>query len=211
MEAAIMHHLNTRAVLLLCSLGGSLIAGAASVPDESVGLFEQSPVSVSSFAGSAVLIDFGRVAFGNVQLTPPEGATGTVTVHFGERLKDGRVDRQPPGTVRYNVAKARLRGGRPLVVAPPADARNTEQIGEKHPPAVLTPPDAAMNRKHLALLAEYAPPDGGIREHDHAGGHGQPGCRRLVGPGNQRGDEGDRECYRVQSMPRDPDHIRTGQ
>jgi len=140
MEAAIMHHLNTRAVLLLCSLGGSLIAGAASVPDESVGLFEQSPVSVSSFAGSAVLIDFGRVAFGNVQLTPPEGATGTVTVHFGERLKDGRVDRQPPGTVRYNVAKARLRGGRPLVVAPPADARNTEQISEKHPPAVLTPP-----------------------------------------------------------------------
>jgi hypothetical protein len=40
MEAATMHHLNTRIVLLLCSLGVSLIAGAASVADESVGLTE---------------------------------------------------------------------------------------------------------------------------------------------------------------------------
>jgi alpha-L-rhamnosidase len=135
-----MHHLNRRIVLLFCSLGVSLSADATSVADELVGLFEQCPVSVSSVGGNAILIDFGRVAFGNVQLTPPEGATETITVHFGEKLKDRRVDRQPPGTVCYNVAEATLQGGRPFVVAPPADGRNTEQSSAKHPPAVLTPP-----------------------------------------------------------------------
>ncbi len=51
-----------------------------------------------------------RVAFGNVQLIPPENAMETITIHFGEKLKDGRVDRQPQGTVRYNLAKVTLQG-----------------------------------------------------------------------------------------------------
>ena len=135
-----MQYFSTRIVPLLCSLGVSLVVGTGSMADESVGLVEQSPSVISSVERDVILVDFGRVAFGNIQLTPPEGATKTVTVHFGEKLKNGRVDRQPPGTVRYNVAKIALRGGRPLVVAPPADARNTEQVSEKHPPAVLTPP-----------------------------------------------------------------------
>ncbi len=135
-----MDHLNTRFALLLCSLALSRVVGAASVADEPVGLFEQSPSGISFVDGDVILIDFGRVAFGNVRLTPPEDATKTITVHFGEKLKDGRIDRQPPGSVRYNMAQATLQGGRPFVVAPPADTRNTEQVSAKHPPAILTPP-----------------------------------------------------------------------
>jgi len=102
-------------------------------------LVEQPPASVSAVNPDVILVDFGRAAFGNVQLTPPKEAPKTITVHFGEKLADGRIDRKPPGTVRYNVATIELKGSKPVIVAPPADARNTEQVSERHPPAVLTP------------------------------------------------------------------------
>jgi hypothetical protein len=104
-----------------------------------VTLVNQQPTSISKPVPEIVQIDFGRVAFGNLQLTPPPGASGTITVHFGEKLKDGRIDTRPPGTVRYNVATVELDGNRPLLAAPPADARNTEQDSTRHPPAILTP------------------------------------------------------------------------
>ena len=108
-----------------------------------VGLVEQGPVSVTEVAGKRVLVDFGAVAFGNLKLEVPAGtASGEITAHFGEKLKEGRVDRRPPGTVRYAVAKAAIDGGGgSILVAPAADARNTEQVSDGHPPAVLTPQD----------------------------------------------------------------------
>ena len=54
-------------------------------------------------------------------------------VHFGEAAKSGRVDGKPPGSVRYAAVEIEI-DGNPIVVAPPADARNTLQ-----PAAVLTP------------------------------------------------------------------------
>jgi len=99
-------------------------------------LVTQSPQTVTEVAPGVFLVDFGRVAFGNLRLLPPAGATSAVTVHFGEALKAGRIDRQPGGTIRYARATATLAGAAPLVVAPPADARNT-----KPPSAILTPAD----------------------------------------------------------------------
>ncbi|HTZ21308.1 MAG TPA: family 78 glycoside hydrolase catalytic domain [Opitutaceae bacterium] len=99
-------------------------------------LVTQSPQAVTEVAPGVFLADFGRVAFGNLRLLPPAGATGAVTVHFGEALKAGRIDRQPGGTIRYARATTTLAGPAPLVVAPAADARNTKQ-----PAAVLTPAD----------------------------------------------------------------------
>ena len=96
-------------------------------------LFEQAPLTIREVAPGVVLVDFGRVAFGNVLLRTPAVA-GSVTVHFGEKLDGGRIDRKPPGTVRYGRAEVDLAEGGTLVVAPPADRRNTE-----HPAAVLTP------------------------------------------------------------------------
>jgi hypothetical protein len=83
-----------------------------------------------------VLVDFGRVAFGNLRLFPPSGATGAIAVHFGESLAGGRVNRTPPGSVRYSVTRVSLEGAPSIVAAPPPDARNTRQ-----PAAVLTPPE----------------------------------------------------------------------
>jgi hypothetical protein len=109
----------------------ALVTAAWAAP---VKLVDQAPVAVREVAPGVVQVDFGRVAFGNVRLAPPAGVRGRVTVHFGEALAGGRVDRRPPGTVRYGRTEVELAGGRPLVVAPPADRRNTE-----HPSAVRTP------------------------------------------------------------------------
>jgi hypothetical protein len=118
-----------------------LLPNAIASGEQLVELTHQSPVEITPLPEGVALVDFGRVAFGNLQLTPPAEATGTITVHFGEKLDNGRIDRDPPGTVRYNRTKIELRGEQPVIAAPPADPRNTEQDSTRHPPAILTPPE----------------------------------------------------------------------
>lgn len=97
-------------------------------------LVEQAPVSITTVAPGVLLVDFGRVAFGNLRLLPPANASAALTVHFGEALTAGRIDRKPPGTVRYATASVALAAApSALVVASAADKRNTTA------PAVLTP------------------------------------------------------------------------
>jgi alpha-L-rhamnosidase len=98
-------------------------------------LIEQAPVQISKIAPRTFLVDFGRVAFGNLSLRTVNAhlaKTDTITVRFGEALKDGRVDTHPPGSVRYSEVTVTPKGNESLIVAPPADARNTKA------PAVLT-------------------------------------------------------------------------
>ncbi len=125
-----------------------LVAAARSLVAAPTHLVNEPPVSIREVAPGVMLVDFGRVAFGNLELTPPADTAGTVTVHFGEAMARGRIDRQPPGTVRYGTATATWPGAATRVVAPPADARNTRQLtgteqpdwnGFITPPAVLTP------------------------------------------------------------------------
>jgi alpha-L-rhamnosidase len=100
----------------------------------SIHLVEQPPVKISKMAPDLFLVDFGRVAFGSLLLMPANGPASTpITVRFGEALKDGRVDRHPLGSVRYAEVKVTLKGAGTVIVAPPADARNTQA------PAVLSP------------------------------------------------------------------------
>ena len=92
----------------------------------SIHLVEQAPVAISKIAPGVFLVDFGRVAFGNLSLGPLNLATSqAVTVRFGEALKDGRVDTHPPGSVRYSEVKVVLDRAATLIVAPPVNARNT--------------------------------------------------------------------------------------
>ncbi len=102
-------------------------------------LVDEALVSITELEDGTYLVDFGRVAFGNVRLTP--AADCTVKVHFGEDFKDGRVNRKPPGTVRYKAARAELAGGQATVVAPEKDGRNTRIDHTWNPPAILTPPE----------------------------------------------------------------------
>lgn len=105
-------------------------------------LSEQEPVAIERITDKVTLIDFGKVAFGNIVMPVPEEGRGTARVHFGESLKAGRIDREPPGTVRYGVTQIRLGQQRGNWIVPaPVDARNVEQSGliYANPPAVLTP------------------------------------------------------------------------
>ncbi|MGN6553419.1 MAG: family 78 glycoside hydrolase catalytic domain [Verrucomicrobiota bacterium] len=102
-------------------------------------LVEQSPVSITNVAPGVILVDFGRVAFGNLKLLPPASAAGKIKVHFGEALVNGRINSKPPGTVRYSAVDVELTGAAALTAAPRADKRNSEPGTDKHPPAILTP------------------------------------------------------------------------
>ncbi len=130
------------------ALAVALCALAALVRGAPVHLVDEAPLTIKAVAPGTILVDFGRVSFGNLRVIPPAGATGTVTVHFGEAMTGGRINRKPPGTVRYATTTVTLAGAQPVVAAPVADKRNTRQIqpGEKPdqfghvtPPAVLTP------------------------------------------------------------------------
>ena len=115
-------------------------------------LVDEAVQQISEVAPGVYLVDFGRVAFANVRLIPPIGAKGAVTVHFGESLDAGRIDRTPPGTVRYGMTTVDLGSSSSIVAAPPADVRNTwdpnttdfrheamRMLASPPPPAILTP------------------------------------------------------------------------
>lgn len=112
----------------------TFLAGTGQADAAPVHLIEQLPWAVTRVAAGVVLLDFGRVAFGNLRLKRRPAATGNVIVHFGEALAQGRVQRNPPGSVRYACAQVPGTNTAPLVVAPPPDARHTG-----HPAAVRTP------------------------------------------------------------------------
>ena len=116
-------------------LAALLLVAALAAPAAPVHLVEQSPVQITTLASGAKLVDFGRVAFGNLRLIPPTDATNLISVHFGEALANGAVNCHPPGSVRYARQQALL-NGKSVIIAPNRDQRNTAQ-----PAAVLTPPD----------------------------------------------------------------------
>ena len=95
-------------------------------------LVEQRPVNICRTPSGSILVDFGKVAFGNLWLKWPPGFNEKVVVHFGEAMLNGSVHRAPPGAVRY--ARVEAEASRGSIVAPPPDAKNTRPV------AVATPP-----------------------------------------------------------------------
>lgn len=106
-----------------------------------VKLIDQEPVAISTLDDGVTLIDFGRVAFGNLIFHPPADDKGKITILFGEAFSAGRINRQPPGSVRYAKTVIDLAAGKAVLAAPAANKRNTEQNSAHHPPAILTPSD----------------------------------------------------------------------
>ena len=93
----------------MVSVAGVLWCNAGTSSGQTVAsthLVDQAPVSITRSSPDTFLVDFGRVAFGNVSLSPMPGTTPTtVTVRYGEALNAGRVDTHPPGSVRYTAVK----------------------------------------------------------------------------------------------------------
>lgn len=106
-----------------------------------VELVDEKPVKISKTEGG-YLVDFGKVSFGNLRLTKPAGKKNQeITIHFGEDFDGEKINRKPPGSVRYARAELLLKGKKPLIGEPSPDRRNTQQNRKNTPPAILTPYD----------------------------------------------------------------------
>jgi alpha-L-rhamnosidase len=92
----------------------------------------------------SLFVDFGRAAFGTLLVPSSEVLNrSSIVVHLGEKLTaDGRIDRAPPGSVRYRRIEQKLKSCQnPGRITIPPDERNTgssaikmpDHIGEVYP------------------------------------------------------------------------------
>ncbi len=98
----------------------------------------QRPLSVSTLPGGILQADFGRVAFGQleIRLTSRTGRD-TVILHLGERAIDGRIWRTPTTTVRYRKQVLPLqKGTHTYAFDIEPDRRNTGRDAIKMPAAI---------------------------------------------------------------------------
>ncbi len=80
--------------------------------------------------------DFGKAAFGTLELNYKTEKTETLTIRLGEKLLDGKIDRNPGGTIRFSEVKLLVEPGKTkyqLQLVP--DQRNTG-------PAAVALPDS---------------------------------------------------------------------
>lgn len=72
---------------------------------------KDAPVKMVKRADGVWFADFGKAAFGNIEITSPDAAPGTkLTVHLGEALSSAEtIHRKPGGTVRYQKFEVTLR------------------------------------------------------------------------------------------------------
>ncbi len=66
------------------------------------------PTSVTKRADGVYFIDFGRDAFGTLAFSYQTKKPETLLVRLGEKLKNGKIDRDPGGTIRYQEVKVKV-------------------------------------------------------------------------------------------------------
>jgi hypothetical protein len=95
----------------------------------------QHPQTLHSTAPSTTFIDFGKAAFGQLLLTLTASThTDSAIIHLGEQAVDGRINRHPGGTIRYQRHPIALtKGTHTYRIQITPDSRNTT------PPAILLP------------------------------------------------------------------------
>ncbi len=115
------------------------------------------PVNILTNEQRRVLVDFGRAAFGWVELVPPYDMQkgGAYTLHLGEKLTGKQVDAQPGGTIRYAKVTGALTSPAPYRVPLIADKRNTS--GGKEGAAVLLPREVGVVMPFRYVEVEEAP------------------------------------------------------
>ncbi len=85
--------------------------------------------------------DFGKAAFGRLRVTLTSSKADTVTIHLGEHIRNGRVDRNPTGAIRYSSYRLPLmKGTHTYSVKIRPDRRNTSSTdNESGVKAILMP------------------------------------------------------------------------
>jgi len=86
----------------------------------------EQPLLVRNIKQGLWFVDFGKDAFGRLRITLSSKSADTLIFHLGEALKDGRLDRNPGGTIRYRkIRLSVIPGVHTYIVTIPRDKRNT--------------------------------------------------------------------------------------
>jgi hypothetical protein len=91
------------------TMGGNL--SAYSTPTPAVDQIPIAPAAVTELGAGRYFIDFGRAAFGWVELTFDAGATGTMMVSLGEKANGQAVNMSPGGSIRAERVTVALQPG----------------------------------------------------------------------------------------------------
>ena len=95
------------------------------------------PVDFKRNAEGSCFIDYGKHAFGTLEINYKSQKPETLTVRLGEKLLDGKIDRNPGGTIRYQEVKLNVTPKKSTYrVELVPDARNTNEL------AVVMMPDS---------------------------------------------------------------------
>lgn len=106
------------------TMAGSL--GRYSTPLEPIEQTRRAPAQVKQVAAGHFFVDFGKHAFGWLELSLDAPASASVTVRLGERATGERVELAPGGSVRAASVQLALQPGqRTYRVETPKDTRNT--------------------------------------------------------------------------------------
>ncbi len=87
------------------------------------------PSAMKKNADGSYFIDFGKAAFGTLEISCSAKVSDTLIIHLGEKLQDGRIDRKPGGTIRYQKVQLQVSPGKKnyrIDLAP--DKRNTNEM-----------------------------------------------------------------------------------
>ncbi len=84
------------------------------------------PVVVTQTKEGNTLYDFGKDAFGTLEIKHTTDKSDTLTIFLGEKLLNGQIDRNPGGTIRFIQAGLPVNPGKSLYTLKlPPDKRNT--------------------------------------------------------------------------------------
>jgi len=86
------------------------------------------PVEFRENSDGSYFADFGKAAFGTLAIEYHAAKKGTLTIRLGEKLQNGKIDRNPGGSIRYQETQLDVRPGKSnyqIKLTP--DERNTNE------------------------------------------------------------------------------------
>ncbi|MEI6143701.1 MAG: sulfatase/phosphatase domain-containing protein, partial [Mariniphaga sp.] len=101
-----------------------------------------SPVSLVKKVDGSYFADFGKDAFGTLELNYKTNKIETLVISLGEKLLDGKIDAQPGGTIRYSEVKLQVSPAKVnYTIQLPVDKRNTSPAAVQLPDSfgIITP------------------------------------------------------------------------
>ncbi len=92
------------------------------------------PAAITRNGNDAYFIDFGKAAFANMEINYEAKRAHTLTVRVGEQMKDGKINRNPGGHIRYAEVQIPVTPGLNTYTLPLIpDERNTKSVAVSLP------------------------------------------------------------------------------